>query len=51
VTHFLESTVGAMVTNVAYRPNTRQLVITESQSGSILEADLPAQGLPLYSHS
>ena len=51
VTHFLESAAGAMVTNLAYRPGTRQIVITESQSGTILEADLPAQGLPLYSHS
>ncbi|MBC8023552.1 MAG: SMP-30/gluconolactonase/LRE family protein [Burkholderiales bacterium] len=50
VTHFVESTEGAMVTNVAYRPGTGKLMITESQSGSILEADLPAQGLALYSH-
>jgi gluconolactonase len=50
VTHFVESTEGAMVTNLAYRPGTRQLVMTESQSGSILEADLPAQGLALFSH-
>jgi gluconolactonase len=50
VTHFLESTEGTMVTNLAYRPGTRQLVITESQSGAILEADLPSQGLPLFSH-
>jgi gluconolactonase len=50
VTHFIESPEGAMVTNLAYRPGTRQLVITESESGSILEADLPAAGLALFSH-
>jgi gluconolactonase len=51
VTHFLRSSVGAMVTNVAYRPATPRLVITESHSGSILEAELPAAGLALFSHS
>ena len=50
VTHFLRSTAGAMVTNVAYRPGTSRVVLTESQSGSILEASLPAIGLPLFSH-
>jgi gluconolactonase len=50
VTHFLRSSVGATVTNVAYRPATPRLVITESHSGSILEAELPAAGLALYSH-
>ena len=51
VTHFLRSPEGAMVTNLAYRPGTPQLVITEAQSGSILQVTLPAEGLPLYSHS
>ena len=51
VTHFLKSAAGAMVTNVAYRPGTSKLVITESESGSILEADLPAKGVRLYSHT
>jgi gluconolactonase len=51
VTHFLRSAAGATVTNVAYRPSTPRLVITESHSGSILEAALPAAGLALYSHS
>jgi gluconolactonase len=50
VTHFLESPEGAMVTNLAYRPGTTQLVITESQSGTILEVDLPAPGIKLFSH-
>jgi len=51
VTHYLRSTRGAMVTNVAYRPGTSRLVLTESESGCILGADLPAVGAPLYSHA
>jgi len=50
VTHFVKSPAGSTVTNIAYRPGTSKLVMTESETGSILEADLPAQGAPLYSH-
>ena len=48
ITHFIKSPVGSTVTNVAYRPGTSKLVITESETGSILEADLPKAGAPLY---
>jgi len=48
VTHFIKSPAGSTVTNVAYRPGTSQLVMTESETGAILEADLPAQGAPLF---
>jgi gluconolactonase len=51
VTHFVKSPAGSTVTNVAYRPGTASLVMTESETGTILEADLPAPGAPLYSHS
>jgi gluconolactonase len=51
VTHFVKSPAGATVTNVAYRPGTSRLVMTESETGTILEADLPAAGAPLYSHT
>jgi gluconolactonase len=51
ITHFIRSPAGATVTNVAYRPGTSKLVLTESESGSILEAELAAQGAPLYSHA
>ena len=51
VTHFIKSPAGSTVTNVAYRPGTSKLVMTESESGSILEADMPAQGAPLFSHA
>ncbi len=48
VTHFVKSPAGSTVTNVAYRPGTSKLVMTESETGTILEADMPAQGAPLY---
>jgi gluconolactonase len=51
VTHFVRSPVGTTVTNVAFRPGTSSLVLTESATGTILEATLPAKGLALYSHA
>jgi len=50
VTHFVKSPAGSTVTNVAYRPGTVTLVMTESETGSILEAELPAHGAPLFAH-
>src|SRR6185503_15082285 len=49
VTHFVKSPAGSTVTNVAYRPGTSRLVMTESETGTILEADLPGAGAGLYS--
>jgi len=46
----VKSPAGSTVTNVAYRPGTSKIVMTESETGAILEADMPAQGAPLYSH-
>jgi gluconolactonase len=51
VTHFIRSPAGSTVTNVAYRPGTSTLVMTESETGTILEAELPAPGMALYSHA
>jgi len=51
VTHFVKSPGGSTVTNVAFRPGTAQLVLTESETGAILEADLPGAGAPLFSHA
>lgn len=51
VTHFIRSPAGSTVTNVAYRPGTSTLVLTESETGAILEADMPAPGLALWSHA
>ena len=51
VTHFVKSPEGSTVTNVAYRPGTSKAVFTESETGILLEADLPAPGAPLFSHS
>ena len=48
VTHFVKSPVGSTVTNVAYRPGTSKLVLTESETGTILEADLPSPGAALF---
>jgi gluconolactonase len=50
VTHFIRSPMGGTVTNIAYRPGTSRLVMTESRSGTVLEADLPAPGTALFSH-
>jgi gluconolactonase len=50
VTHFIRSPMGGTVTNIAYRPGTSRLVMTESASGTILEAELPAPGAALFSH-
>ena len=47
VKHFIRSPAGSTVTNVAFRPGTATLVMTESESGSILEAELPVAGAPL----
>jgi gluconolactonase len=51
ITHFIRSPAGSTVTNVAYRPGTSTLVMTESETGTILEAELPAPGAALYSHA
>jgi gluconolactonase len=51
VTHFVKSPAGSIVTNVAYRPGTSRLVMTQSETGTILEADLPAPGAALFSHA
>lgn len=51
VTHFARSPLGHTITNVAYRPGTNELVLTDSQTGTVLVADMPAGGAPLYSHA
>ncbi|NDZ18091.1 gluconolactonase [Variovorax sp. WS11] len=51
VTHFVRSPNGSTVTNAAFRPGTSTLVMTESQTGSVLQAELPAPGAPLFSHA
>jgi gluconolactonase len=50
VTHFVRSPAGQTVTNLAFRPGTRELVMTESATGSVLTAQLPMAGAPLFSH-
>lgn len=45
-THFIEPGVGLFVTNIAFKG--RRLYMTESESGTILVADLPAAGKTMY---
>jgi len=51
ITHFIRSPAGSAVTNVAYRPGAAKLVMTESETGAILEVEMPAAGAGLYSHA
>jgi gluconolactonase len=45
------SCAGYSITNMAFGgPGGTRLFITESETGSILQADMPAPGLALYSH-
>ncbi|OUM02661.1 SMP-30/gluconolactonase/LRE family protein [Variovorax sp. JS1663] len=50
LTHFVRSPAGQTVTNVAFRPGTREVVMTESATGTVLAAELPTEGAPLFSH-
>jgi gluconolactonase len=45
-THFIEPGVGLFVTNIAFKG--KRLFMTESESGTILTAELPAAGKAMY---
>ena len=48
----INSPEGRMITNCAYGgPDWKRLFMTESQTGTVLYADLPVGGQPLYSHA
>lgn len=48
----IRSSVGLRTTNIAYGGlDNKTLYITESHSGTILQATLPVAGRPLYSHA
>ena len=50
-THIVEGPEPSFMTNIAFNgPGNRHLFITESESGSILRAEMPVAGQPLYSH-
>jgi gluconolactonase len=51
VTRVMTAAAGSTLTNVAFRPGTSALVITDSGTGAILEAELPGCGIPLFSHA
>ena len=50
VTHFVRSPVGQTITNVAFRPDTPELILTDSEQGHVLMAELPSTGAQLYAH-
>lgn len=50
--HRIRSCAGLATTNVAFGgPDRKTLYITESETGSILVADLPVAGQPMYAHA
>jgi gluconolactonase len=52
LTHFIEPCVGHHMTNLAFGgPDNRHLYITESDTGTILRAEAPVPGRPMYSHA
>jgi gluconolactonase len=51
VTHVVRSAAGNTVTNVAFVPGTATVVMTESSTGTVLEAQLPGDGQSLFSHA
>jgi len=42
---------GLVTTNLAFRPGTREVYITQSDRGEILRAALPVIGKPMFSHA
>lgn len=48
-THFIDPVVAPFVTNIAFKG--RRLYLVESETGSILTADLPAAGKSMYGHA
>lgn len=51
VTHLVRSPTGQTITNVAFRPGTSELVLTDSEQGVVLTATLPERGATLFSHA
>jgi gluconolactonase len=47
----VKSTAGSTVTNLAYQPGGNWLYMTESETGCVLRAKLPAAGKGLFSHT
>lgn len=51
VSHIVKSPAGSIVTNAAFRPGTCEAYFTESETGALLRARLPAVGKTLFSHA
>ncbi|MBI3452978.1 MAG: SMP-30/gluconolactonase/LRE family protein [Rhodospirillales bacterium] len=50
-THLVELATGSYGTNLAYGgPDNRSLFITESETGTILRAEMPVAGCAMYAH-
>jgi gluconolactonase len=48
----IKSPKGLLTTNCAYGgPDRRTLYITESKTGTVLSAEMPVAGRPMYSHA
>ncbi len=48
LTHYIKSPLGTTVTNIAFVPGEKKVVMTESSTGTILIADVPETGKPLF---
>lgn len=51
ITHVVRSPTGQTITNVAFRPGTSELVLTDSEQGVVLTATVPDAGASLFSHT
>lgn len=51
ILHFVRSKAGRAVTNIAFQPGSRRMVMTDSETGSILVADMPSPGPTPFSHA
>lgn len=49
--HRIRSCTGLSTTNIAFHPDSNLLFITESDSGTILRAEVPNKGRPMFSHT
>jgi hypothetical protein len=47
----VRSPVWQTITNIAFMPGSSKLVMTDSEQGHVLTADLPSAGEPLLSHA
>ena len=51
INHFVRSSAGRAITNIAFEPGTRRMMMTDSETGSVLVAQMPSGGPTLFSHA